>query len=107
MLRTFEIDEEIYKVFKSTCDREGDKVTKKIASMIEDYVKEHSKSNNPQTVIEQFDKESILAVPNVYKDETAWLKFYDLIKKKEDYKQLDEKINMIYRIHNRKFKDFA
>lgn len=53
MLRTFETNEEIYKIFKSICDREGEKVTKKIASMIEDYVKVH-KDGNPQHTIDAF-----------------------------------------------------
>ena len=53
MLRTFETYEEIYKIFKSICDREGEKVTKKIASMIEEYVKVH-KEGNPQHTIDNF-----------------------------------------------------
>jgi len=74
---------------------------------LEEFVKRHSKSNNPQTQIEQFDKESILAVPNIYRSEEDWKKFYSKITKKDDYKELDEQVNMILKVHNRRFKDFG
>jgi len=74
---------------------------------LEEFVKKHSKSNNPQTVIEQFDKESVLAVPNIYREPEAWKKFYSMITKKEDYKELDRQINMILNLHNKKVNDFV
>mgnify|MGYP001581946134 CR=1 FL=1 len=74
---------------------------------LEEFVKKHSKSNNPQTTIEIFDKESILAVPNIYRSEDDWKKFYSRIKKKEDYKELDEQVNMILKIHNRRLKEIG
>lgn len=73
---------------------------------LEEFVKKHSKSNNPQTTIMQYDKESILAVPNLYRSEEEFKKFYKLIKKKEDYKELDQQLNMILRVHNKKVNDF-
>ena len=71
---------------------------------LEEYVKKHTKSNNPQTTIIQFDKENILAIPNVYRSATDWKKFYSLIKSKEDYQELDNQLNMILNIHNKNLK---
>lgn len=74
---------------------------------LEDFVKRHTKSNNPQTQIEMFDKESILAVPNIYREESDWLKFYKNMKAKKDYQEVDKALNMILTIHNRNTKKFA
>lgn len=74
---------------------------------LEEYVKKHSKSNNPQTALDIFDKESILAIPNIYRSEEEWKKFYSIIKDKEDYQELDKQVNMILRIHNRRLKEFG
>lgn len=73
---------------------------------LEEFVKKHSKSNNPQTTLGIFDKESVLAVPNVYRDEADWKKFYSKVKKKHDYQELDDQLNMILKIHNKKMKEF-
>ena len=77
-----------------------------VMDCFEEYVKKHGASNNPQTVIEQFDKESVLAIPNVYRDFQSWKKFYSLIKKKEDYAELDKQLNMILNLHNKKVNEF-
>lgn len=74
---------------------------------LEEFVKKHTKSNNPQTQIQMFNKESILAIPNMYREESDWQKFYTKIKTKKDYEELDKALNMIMIIHNRKLKDFA
>ena len=85
MLRTFETNEEIYKIFKSICDREGEKVTKKIASMIEDYVKVH-KDGNPQHTIDTFVlNEDFYGFPSIAidkKKKSEWINS-DRIKEKD------------------------
>ena len=73
---------------------------------IDDYLKKHLKSNNPQTQIEQFDKENILAIPNAYASAKTWDKFYHLMKSKKDYDELDNKLNMILAKHSKKLRDF-
>ena len=73
---------------------------------IDDYLKKHLKSNNPQTQIEQFDKESVLAIPNAYASPKAWDKFYNLMKSKDDYDELDKQLEMILSKHNKKLKEF-
>ena len=73
---------------------------------IDDYLKKHLKSNNPQTVMDQFDKESILAIPNNYASPKSWDKFYFLMKNKKDYDELTAKFEMIMGKHNKKLRDF-
>ena len=86
--------------------KEGLKFSEVIIESLEEWAKKHAKSNNPQTELGQFDKENILAVPNIYREEEAWKKFYSLIKKKEDFKEVDKALNMILNIHNKEFKKF-
>jgi hypothetical protein len=77
--------------------------------MIEEYVKKHADSNNPQTELNQFDTEEIIAVPNLYEavdNVDVWKKFYDLIKDKKEYKLVDEAVNAILTIHNKKARSF-
>lgn len=76
---------------------------------LEDFVKKHQKSNNPQTQIGMYDKQSILAVPNIYEavnNLTSWKKFYKTMKRKEDYHEVDDALNIIMELHNKKFKEF-
>lgn len=76
---------------------------------LEDFVKKHQKSNNPQTQIGMYDKESILAVPNIYEatdNIDSWKKFYNKIKRKEDYREVDIALNTIMGLHNKKFREF-
>ena len=77
-----------------------------IIESLEDYVKKHGNSNNPQTQIEQFDKESVLAIPNAYASPKAWDKFYHLMQNKKDYDELSTAFEMILSKHNEKLKDF-
>jgi|APSaa5957512535_1039671.scaffolds.fasta_scaffold142157_2 metal-responsive CopG/Arc/MetJ family transcriptional regulator len=77
-----------------------------IEMALKEFIEKHAKSNNPQSQLEHFDNETIRCVPNVYRDEEEWKKFYNLMKSEADYKELDEKINMINNLHSRKFKEF-
>ena len=71
-----------------------------------DFVKKHSKSQNPQTRITLFETGLENAIPNLYEDKQAWNKFYSLIKKKEDYQELDKHINEILHLHNKTLERF-
>jgi len=73
---------------------------------LEDFVKKHAVSNNPQTTMGQFDKESILAIPNIYRDALDWNKFYGTMKRKEDYDEVGSQLEMILAIHNKKLTEF-
>jgi len=77
-----------------------------IEQALREFVEKHSKSNNPQTQIEMFDRETVNRVPHIYREESSWKTFYKLIKKKEEYKEVDKQLSMILRLHNKKLKEF-
>jgi len=74
-----------------------------------EFVLKHQKSNNPQTMIDLFDNEQVLAIPNIYQFEEhpeEWRIFYKLISNREEYDRLDFNLNGIMSLHNRKLKEF-
>lgn len=66
---------------------------------LEDFILKHGASNNPQTKIEIYQSELIKAVPTIYAERKDFEKFYSLVNK-DEFKELDEKLNMILEIHN-------
>ena len=86
--------------------REGTYFSDIVMEQLQRYVLEHSKSQNPQTEITLFETGLENAIPNVYRLEEVWEKFYKMIKKRPDYDELDKQLNMIINIHNRKLKEF-
>ena len=95
---------ELYEKFRDTLFREGKPMNEILQDAMKDYVKEHSESQNPQTKITLFENKLINAIPNIYAKPQAWHKFYYLIKKKEEYKVIDEQLNMILGIHNQQLR---
>lgn len=80
------------------------KISEILELALEEFVKKHGKSNNPQTSMMQFNKEGILAIPNIYEaidNPKMWEKFYSNIKSKKEFKELDEALNQILRMHNK------
>ena len=86
--------------------REGTYFSDIVLELLQEYVKKHSKSQNPQTEITLFETGLENAIPNLYRNKTVWQKFYNLIKKREEYKELDSQLNMILNLHNKKYKEF-
>jgi len=75
---------------------------------LEEFVKKHGKSNNPQSRLSQFHSEGIVAIPSIYEmndDPIVWKKFYKLIGKKE-FKIIDRALNSILNLHNKRDKEF-
>ncbi|MEK9896366.1 MAG: hypothetical protein VW518_08070 [Burkholderiaceae bacterium] len=75
---------------------------------LEEFIKKHGESNNPQTQLTGFKSDGILAVPNFYEandNPEMWKKFYQKIKSKEEYRQLDNALNYIIGLHNRKLNE--
>jgi len=105
-LVNFRMDKEKYYELKMLALKEHMTVKGILEGQVDDFIKKHGKSDNPQTTIAMFDKENILAVPNIYRDSKVWKKFYSLIKTKKEYREIDKALNMITSIHNRKLKDF-
>ena len=77
-----------------------------IEMALREFVEKHAKSNNSQTQIEMFDRHTINSVPHIYREESDWKKFYSLLKKKADYKEVDRQLNMILKLHERKYREF-
>ena len=87
------------------CKREGTTFSELTVELLKKYYKEHAESQNPQTQITLFETGVENAIPNMYRDEPSWKKFYNKIKKRADYLALDKQLNMILRIHNSKNKE--
>lgn len=72
---------------------------------LSEFILKHQKSNNPQTMIDLFENEQVLAIPNIYQIEEhpeEWDLFYKLITSKEEYERLDNCLMTIISKHNRK-----
>ena len=86
--------------------REGTFFSDIVVELLQDYVKKHSKSQNPQTELPLFETGLENAVPNLYRKKAVWQKFYNLIKKRDEYKEVDKQLNMILNLHNQKLREF-
>ena len=86
--------------------REGTFFSDIVVTLLKDYVKKHSKSQNPQTEITLFETGLENAIPNLYRDRPTWKKFYDMVKKPAEFKEIDKQLNMILNLHNKKDKEF-
>lgn len=70
-----------------------------IEMALEDFILKHGKSNNPQSKITLFQSPLIKAIPTIYAKKADFEIFYNLLNK-EEYKELDERLNMIMDVHN-------
>ena len=97
---------ETYRTFEKGAEREGYSVSELLTEMIDKWVLEHGESNNPQTILGQFESESVMAVPNVYEagKSNKWEQFYNLVQTLDDYKILDVALNEVLRLHEKKWK---
>lgn len=81
---TFNTEAKLYEKFLETTQREGETKADLYTEFMEQYVKEHGKSNNPQTILTQFDSKEVMAIPNLYEsDEQKWDKFMSKVDSKE------------------------
>lgn len=92
---------------ESLARQEGISFSDIILEGLEKYWLEHGDSQNPQTKISLYETGMENAIPNLYRDKSNWEKFYSLIKNPKDYKLLDEKINMVMNLHNKKYQEFS
>lgn len=85
--------------------REGQYFSDVVLSLLEDYYKKHSKSNNPQTQINIFESEEVMAIPQIYEKKTApWDKFFAMVDKKE-YKELQTAHSALTKRMNDKYNE--
>ncbi len=99
-----DFDDTVEKI-EEIAKREGSSFSEVTVELLKDYYKKHGESENAQTLITLYETGLENAIPNLYRAEEVWKKFYKQIKKKLDYKELDKQLNMILRIHNAKNKD--
>jgi len=92
---------------ESIARREGTYFSDIVVELLKNYVKEHGKSQNPQTEITLFETGVESAIPNIYAQEEFWDKFYSLINKRVDFEKLDDQLNMILRKHNNRDKELS
>jgi len=97
-----EMIEEVEKIAR----KEGEYFADVVVMLLEEWVKKHSKSQNPQTEITLFETGMEMAIPNMYEVKSKWKKFYTLVKNRADFKELDKQLNMILNLHNKKDKEF-
>jgi len=97
------ISDEKLKELKIIAAREGSTIRKILEEQVDDYLKQHSKSNNPQTMIENFDREEVMAIPQIYERRTEpWDKFFKMVDKKE-YKELEKAHSNLTKRMNEKY----
>lgn len=66
---------------------------------IEEFLKHHLKSYNPQTILPMYNKEAVSAIPNIYEEDLdTWIKFYKMLDDK-DYEDLTQRIEFLNRMH--------
>lgn len=68
VLRTFQTDEEQYRLFKSICDREGANVGDKLTELISEYTKKHKEGNPQHLVTKWMDNEDFIGFPTIADD---------------------------------------
>lgn len=97
---TFNTESSIYEEFSKIAEREREAKSDIFTKLMAEYIKQHSASNNPQSIITQFDREEVRAVPNLYNaDQRTLTPFYNGMTLKE-YKEADTKLNLWLHIHN-------
>jgi len=92
-----------------TARREGRTFSDIVLECLDRWWLEHGESQNPQTRITLFETGLENAIPNLYeiaKHPDKLEKFYNLIKRKEDYQELDRGINLLLDYHNKQLKRF-
>lgn len=99
------ISKEKIKVLKTIAAREDTSIKALLEEKADEIIKEHGESQNPQTLIESFDREEVMAIPQIYEKRTEpWDKFFKLVDKKE-YKELEKAHSDFTKRMNQKYQE--
>lgn len=90
-------DLEKYEVLERFAKTNGTNVSSIVNNLYEGFLKAVA---SPQKTIDSFELE--LKMPEVTDSEETWKNFYKTLSM-EDYKKLDQKMNTIFRIHNKRW----
>lgn len=74
---------------------------------LEEFLLRHSKSNNPQSQITTYTKDTITGIPQIYQileNPSVFDQFYKKLTEM-DYKYLDKAINELLRKHNKVYRE--
>lgn len=99
--------DEFMEKLEETARREGLSFSEVMLEGLEKWWLEHGDSENPQTLITLYETGLENAIPNIYRSEESFRKFYNMITKRDEFKKLDAQINMILRIHNQRDKELG
>jgi len=106
-LTTFLIDED--KKYKLDIALKRERMTLKqlMTEAIDDFLKKHGESGNPQSNLIQFVKEEVMAIPNLYEENPEiWKKFFNHKNfNKNEYDLLEKQHKMFTEFMNKKYKE--
>jgi len=63
----------------------------------------HHKDGNPNFTLDQFDEKDFKACPALFRKRETWENYYKKLTKQE-YKELDQQLNLLLNIHNKNIK---
>ena len=90
--------------FEDLAHRERASVSELYRNAIHEYLQKHG-DGNPVYTLDQFNDESMKAVPAVFRNSEVWNGYYSKLDQKQ-YKEMDQQLLMILNIHNKKLKDY-
>ena len=90
--------------FEDLAYKERTSVSSLYRDAIQEYLQKHG-DGNPVYTLDQFNDESMKAVPAVFRNNEVWTGYYSKLDQKQ-YKEIDQQLLMILNIHNKKLKDY-
>ena len=88
--------------FEELAYKERTSVSSLYRDAIQEYLQKHG-DGNPVYTLDQFNDESMKAVPALFKPAETWTGYYSKLDQKL-YKEIDPQLLMILNIHNKKLK---
>ena len=94
----------IQEEFEDLAYKERTSVSELYRNAVQEYLQKHA-DGNPVYTLDQFNDESMKAVPAVFRNSETWNNYYSKLNKTQ-YKEIDQQFQMILNIHNKKLKDY-
>lgn len=97
-------DLDVQEKFEDLAYKERMSVSDLYRTAIQEYLQKHG-DGNPVFTLDQFNDETFKATPAVFRNADVWSKYYSTLDKKQ-YKEIDQQLQMILNIHNKKLKEY-
>ena len=94
----------IQEEFEELAHKERTSVSDLYRNAMQEYLQKHG-DGNPVYTLDQFNDESMKAVPAVFRNSETWNGYYSKLDHKQ-YKEIDQQLLMILNIHNKKLNDY-